>query len=86
MHDLAEGVVPAILSLILTNIVNSSRLNPSAGRKWKSANRKIVEGRVKKFIFFEGSPHLKWIKGSNKKKGEKQSGKYKLDGSAVQVG
>lgn len=78
MHDLAEGVVPAILELILTTIANTYSLDPSAGRARLSFSRKVIESRFENFSFFEGSPQLKWKQVPNK------SG-FKLDGTALQV-
>lgn len=78
MHDLAEGVVPAILELILTNIVKTYTLGPSAGRARQSSSRKLIESRFENFLFFEGSPQLKWKQMTN------NSG-FKLDGTALQV-
>lgn len=78
MHDIAEGVVPNILELILTTISETYKLDPSVnGRGWKSASRTVIE---KKFLnyhsYYEGSPCVKFVK---------EKSKFKVYGTALQV-
>lgn len=76
MHDLCEGVIPAILELILTNIASTYELVPNT-RAWQTANRELITEKFEKFCFFEGQPSLKWISAAGK------SG-FKLSGTALQ--
>lgn len=78
MHDLAEGVVPNILELILTNIGETYQLDPSASRRgWKSASRSIIETRFEDYSsYFEGPPTVKFVK---------EKSKFKIYGTALQV-
>ncbi len=76
MHDLSEGVIPAILELILTNISSTYELVPNT-RAWQTANRDLIITRFEKFHYFEGQPTLKWISSSGKNG-------FKLSGTALQ--
>lgn len=76
MHDLSEGVIPAILELILTYIATNYKLVPNI-RAWQSANRELIIGRFENFSFYEGQPSLKWVSLSGKNG-------FKLSGTALQ--
>lgn len=79
MHDLTEGIIPAILEQILTMIASKYSLDLAAVGQQRSisASKKILEESFKKYDFYEGQPHLVWQ--SSPRNG------YKIDGTAIQV-
>lgn len=76
MHDLSEGVIPAILELVLTNIASTDDLVLET-RAWRTANRDLIIRRFEQFKFFEGQPSLKWISSPSKNG-------FKISGTALQ--
>ncbi len=77
MHDLSEGVVPAIFELIVTSISTKYQLDPSLNRIRLSINRNIIIDSFESFSYFEGQPTLKWVSLPGKNG-------FKLSGSALQ--
>lgn len=78
MHDLSEGVIPAIFELIITTIVTTCQLDPSSRRGIQGDNKLIIINCIDNFDFYEGKPSLKWVTVSGK------SG-FKISGTALQV-
>lgn len=78
MHDLCEGVVPAIFELIITKIATTYQLDLSSNRVLQTTNKQIIIKLFENFSFFEGQPSLKWVSANGKNR-------FKLSGSALQV-
>lgn len=78
MHDLSEGVIPAIFELIITTIATSCQLDPSSRRGRQADNKQLIINFFEDYKFYEGQPSLKWITVSGKSN-------FKISGTALQV-
>lgn len=79
MHDLAEGICPFVLELILTSLAlehqYAAQNRKTGGTFLKGLSKEVILQRFSQFKYFEGGAKLKWVA----KEG------FRFYGKAVQV-
>ena len=85
MHDLNEGVVPAVLELILSSFAKKNSFCSELNSRTKSQTRALIEASFSNFNFSEGCPTLRWISKSSKGKTKKTATSFKIEGKAIEV-